>query len=78
MNRRNLFQACAAGLAWLATGKLPAFERNGPHPVETCGCEKCRNKMLLALLRQHGRITLKANSSSAAGGDGWIELYPTR
>jgi hypothetical protein len=24
MNRRNLFQACAAGLAWLVGGKLPA------------------------------------------------------
>jgi hypothetical protein len=32
MNRRNLFQACAAGLAWLVGGKLPAASV----PIETC------------------------------------------
>jgi hypothetical protein len=32
MNRRNLFQACAAGLAWLVGGKLPAASE----PIETC------------------------------------------
>lgn len=47
MNRRNLFQACAAGLAWLAGGKLPAVERQGPHPVETCECEKCNRSIRL-------------------------------
>lgn len=37
MNRRNLFQACAAGLAWLVGGKLPAVEK----PIEHCTWHVC-------------------------------------
>lgn len=51
MNRRTLFKTVAAGMAWIAGNRLPATAATRPHPVEKCGCARCR-------ARANGGITV--------------------
>lgn len=68
MNRRTLFQTCAAGLAFLLGGNQLPAKIAGPHPVETCNCGTCRARRV----EQSGRaifLVVNGGSSTVCNGN---------
>jgi hypothetical protein len=69
MNRRNLFQACAAGLAWLVGGKLPTVE------IEPHVCDWHKPRYIVVKNLSGRALKPKSLAFWTSGGDGVTDKF---